>query len=339
MKEEILLSICIPSYNRPEEIYRLLQSIDISEYKKIEIVICEDHSPKREEVRAKVHKFKEQSRYNITYIENTANLGYDKNLRECIKNAKGKWIMFMGDDDMMVPEAMEGYLKFLHENDHLGYVLRSYQTLHNDGSVEQFKYYEDTCFFPAGMRTYVELFRKSVFVSGFTFKREYALENMTGRFDGSLLYQLYILAEICMKHPAAYYGIPITQSIDGGYPYFGTSETEKDLYTPGYATVENSVNFMKNFFVITDFMDQKYGIHSTEFVKRDISKYSYPVLSIQRKRGRKEFANYHRRLKALGIANSLYYYIYYWGLYLLNEKMCDKIIRSIKRILGRTPKL
>lgn len=339
MGGEMLLSICIPSYNRPEEIYRLLQSIDIQESDKVEIVICEDHAPKREAVRDKVHLFKEQTGYCVLYIENTVNLGYDKNLRECIKNANGRWIMFMGDDDVIVPGTMDKYMKFLSENDDVGYVLRSYRTLHDDGSIEQFKYYEDTCFFPAGMKTYVELFRKSVFISGFTFKREYALENMTDRFDGSLLYQLYILAEICMKHPAAYYGIPITQSVDGGYPYFGTSETEKALYTPGYATVENSVNFMKNFFVITDFMDHKYDIHSTEWVKRDISKYAYPVLSIQRKRGRKEFADYHRRLKKLGLANTLYYYLYYWGLYLLNERMCDKIIRSIKRILGKTPKL
>lgn len=339
MDEEVLLSICIPSYNRPDEIYRLLQSIDIEEDEKVQVVICEDNAPKRKEVREKVYKFKEQSRYSITYIENTANLGYDKNLRECIKNAKGKWVMFMGDDDMIVSMSMNGYLNFLKENDHLGYVLRSYQTLHSNGSVEQFKYYEDTCFFSPGMETYVELFRKSVFISGFTFRREYALENMTDRFDGSLLYQLYILAEICMKYPAAYYGIPITQSIDGGYPYFGASEAEKDLYTPGYATVDNSVNFMKNFFNITNFMDEKYNIHSTEYVKRDISKYAYPVLSIQRKRGRKEFAAYHGRLKELGLANTFYYYVYYWGLYLFGENMCDKIIRNIKRILGKTPEL
>lgn len=91
--------------------------------------------------------------------------------------------------------------------------------------------------------------------------------------------------------------------------------------------------------MITDFMDQKYNIHSTECVKKDISKYAYPVLSIQRKRGRKEFAEYHQRLKELGIANTRYYYIYYWGLYLLDERICDKIIHSTKKILGKTPKL
>lgn len=339
MGSERLLSICIPSYNRPAELLRLLESIDIKRHGDVEVVICEDSSPKRDTVREAVAGFAAGSAYDVKYIENTANMGYDRNLRECIRHAGGRWVLFMGDDDLFVQGAMDAYMDFLESHDELGYVLRSYQARHDDGTLEQFKYYEDTRFFPPGQGSYTELFRKSVFISGFTFKRGYALEDMTDRFDGSLLYQLYILAEICMKHPSAYYGIPITQSVDGGVPEFGTSEAERGLYTPGSVTVDNSINFMKNFFVITAFMDEKYGINSTRTVKVDISKYSYPILSIQRKRGRRAFAEYHRRLRALGIAITAYYHIYYWALYLFGESFCDGVIRGIKKRLGRTPRL
>lgn len=339
MQGKPLLSICIPSYNRPQELIRLLESVDIKDAEKIEIVICEDYAPKREEVRAAVEQFSKASEYQIHYVENEVNMGYDKNLKECIKKAHGTWIMYMGDDDVFVPEIMNEYLKFLEEHEELGYILRSSQALHEDGSIENFKYYEDTKFFEPGFDAYVQLFRKSVFISGFAFKREYALKDLTDRFDGSLLYQLYILAEICMEHPSAYYGNPITRSIDGGIPYFGSSETEKDLYTPGTITVDNSVNFIKKFYVITEFMDEKYHINSTDYVKRDMSKYSYPILSIQRKKGIKEFKQYHKQLKQIGIAITPYYYIYYWALLIFNEKFCDKIIRGLKKALGRTPKL
>lgn len=339
MADTLLLSICIPSYNRPEELYRLLKSIDIKASDKIEIVICEDDAPRRTEVREQIKRFKSESKYKICYHENKENCGYDKNLRQCIQQASGKWIMLMGDDDLFVPDAMDDYLLFLEEHPQLGYVLRSYQAIHSVGHIEQFKYYEDTKFFEPGFQTYVELFRKSVFVSGFACQRKYALDNSTERFDGSLLYQLYIMAEICMMHPSAYYGIPITQSIDGGVPYFGSSDTEKDLYTPGTVTVDNSINFMKNFFVVTSYIDEKYGVHSTEYIQRDISKYAYPVLSIQRKKGRKVFIQYHRRLKELGIAITVYYYIYLIALYIFNEKVCDGVIRGLKKILGKTPKL
>ena len=70
MMDTPLLSICIPSYNRPEELYRLLKSIDIKANDKVEIVICEDYAPRREEVRQQVNKFKLESNYKICYHEN-----------------------------------------------------------------------------------------------------------------------------------------------------------------------------------------------------------------------------------------------------------------------------
>ncbi len=340
MREQKLASICIPSYNRPDELYHLLKSIDCKE-DLIEIVICEDMSPKRELIRKVVGQFERETKYLVKYQENESNYGYDKNLRQCIAAASGLWVIFMGDDDCFVPGQLDSYLSFLNkiEKTDVGYVLRSYRALHENGSIEEFKYYETTRFFPAGYMTYIELFRKSVFISGFTCKRHLAIETMTDQFDGTLLYQLYILAEICMHHEAAYYGVPFTQMSDGGIPMFGSSATEKSLYTPGEVTLDNSVNFMKNYFVITEYIDKKYDIESTKAVKRDISKYSYPVLSIQRKKGRRVFRIYHHRLKKLGIACTPYYYIYYVGLFLLGVRFCDAGIRKIKTTLGRTPKL
>lgn len=215
MEKKFFLSICIPSYNRPEELGRLLRSIDIDKNKKIEILICEDMAPKRELVAKEVKQFMEESPYEVVYHENDKNYGYDANLRQCIMHARGEWITFMGDDDAFISGRLNGFYDFLEQQDEVSYVLRSYQSVHADGSVELFKYYEDTRYFPAGYETYVELFRKSVFISGFTFRKEIAVKTLTDRFDSTLLYQLYVLAEICMNKPAAYYGIPITQQFDG----------------------------------------------------------------------------------------------------------------------------
>ena len=83
--EEKLFSICIPSYNRPAEIRRLLNSIDTTHVDEVEIVICEDKSPKREEIRKQVLDFKSKTQYEVNYIENEENCGYDKNLRNLIQ--------------------------------------------------------------------------------------------------------------------------------------------------------------------------------------------------------------------------------------------------------------
>jgi len=55
-----ILSICIPSYNRPRQLGELLDSIDCSSAD-IEVIICEDLAPKRVDVRAVVTTFSESS--------------------------------------------------------------------------------------------------------------------------------------------------------------------------------------------------------------------------------------------------------------------------------------
>ena len=247
------ISICIPSYNRPDTLVRLLQSIDYYD-ENMEIVICEDSSPARKTIRQRVAEFKENANLVINYYENDKNYGYDRNLRECIQKAEGKWIIYMGDDDVFIPGELKKYITFLHDHEDRGYVLRSYNGVHVGGEIERFQYYDTDKFFDKGYNTYVELFRKSVFISGFTFQREYSLDTLTDRFDGSLLYQLYIQAEICLNHPAAYYSTPFVQWIDQeiNVPYFGSSDVEKDLYTAGKITVDNSVNFVSKYFVLTE---------------------------------------------------------------------------------------
>lgn len=339
MGNNYFISICIPCYNRPAELSKLLLSIDYKTYSEIEIVICEDNSPKRKEIKDVIEAFRRKTLYEVIYKENEQNLGYDKNLRALIKTATGKFIIFMGDDDEFVPGALDKYISFLKNNGHLGYVLRSYRTVHSDGVVEEFRYYPKTIFFKSGYDTYIQLFRKSIFISGFTFNRESGLPFLTGRFDGTLLFQLYILSEIVLKHESAYCDIIITQRTEGGIPMFGSSKAEQAFYVPGKITIENSLNFMASFFKITAFIDKKYNYNSTSHIKMDISKYSYPALSIQRNKGIKEFFRYFKGLNRIGINCSFYYYIYFVSLIIFGEKFCDKVIQFIKKTLKKTPRL
>jgi len=336
------LSICIPSYNRAEMLGDLLRSV-AGPTDDIEIVICEDHAPRRLDVRAAVERFQAESPYTVRYFENETNLGYDKNLRELIKRAQGKFIMFMGDDDRIASENLGAFIGFLKANPDIGYVLRTYECVHDDGSVELFKYFPSSRRFEHGSDSYTTLFRKSVTISGFTFQREFGLDYLTDRFDGTLLFQIYLMAEIVMRHPAVYYEIPIVrthQSWREDNHSFGSSETEQEFFKPGKITPRNSINFMKGFFRITEYMDRTYGLRSTDVVRRDISKYSYPVLSIQRKRGIPEFLRYVAMLnREVGINKTPHYALYVVGLTVLGERVCDLSIQGIKKLMGRTPEL
>lgn len=339
MNDSLLFSICIPSYNRPQEIQRLLDSIDYSYSEKFEIVICEDSSPRRSEIRETVQNFIKKSAYSVRYIENDYNLGYDRNLRTLINYAKGTFIIFMGDDDMFIPRQLDDYAKFIERNLNCGYILRSYRNIYLNHTVENFQYFNANKYFEPSKETYILMFDKSVFISGFTIKKENAKEFETNEFDGSLLYQLYLLSEVCRKYPSAYYYQPITQAIEGGTPFFGSSENEKGLYTPGTITVQNSINFMKWYMYMIDYIAKKYDDDSADLIKLNMSKYSYPTLAIQREKGRKVFYKYTKELYVIGLGTSVYFYIYSISLYLFGVKFCNNIIRFLKKMIGHRPKL
>lgn len=337
-----LLSICIPSYNRPERLRTLLDSIDAAP-ETVEIVICEDHAPRRTEVQEVVDLFRVSHPYRLTYVENEKNLGFDANLRQLVRSASGEFVVFMGDDDFFVPGALDRFAAFVAEHRDVGYVLRRHRVRHADGRLEHFRYYPGVTAFEKGPEAYVALFRKSVTLTGFTFRREFALDFLTDRFDGTLLYQIYLMAEIVLRHRAVYCDIcafEAVQTFREDRPLFGTSDVERSFFEPGKITPRNSVNFMRGYFRITEYLDRTYGLDSTERVRRDISRYSYPVLAIQRKRGWREFLRYVRSLKQeVGLDGTPYFHLYAVGLLFFGESVCDRLIVATKSILGRTPEL
>ena len=336
------ISICILSYNRPETLTRLLHTIDVkTDLSEIEIVICEDFSPRRNEISTAVEKFKTQTQIPVHYYENVKNLGYDGTFCELVKKARGQWLIFMGDDDEFVEGAFEKVRPFLKQNTQLGYVMKSHYLIHENQQKEVFKYFKKTIFFPPGEQTYISLFRRSVFIAGFMIKRELALKHLTDHFDGTMLIQLYLLGETVLKEPSAYLDIPLTQQ------YLSHEHNKKDVmfdrdkneFIPRKPTLDISLKFLKSFSLITEYIDQKHKLNTTEKIKKDMSKYFYPSLAVHRNSGSVFFLKYVKELNKLGFNSSIYYYIYVILLLVLGKDICDWGIFKIKQFLGRTPAL
>ena len=336
------ISICILSYNRPETLLRLLKTIDFKDrLDEVEIVICEDHSPRQAEIRKTANDFAESQKIKVVYHENVKNLGYDGTYCELVKLASGRWLVFMGDDDEFVPGALDTVRDFLQKNDQLGYVMKSHYLIHDNGEKEVFKYFKDTIFFPPGEETYTTLYRRSVFIAGFMIKRDLALKYLTDRFDGTLLIQLYLLAEVVLNYPSAYLDLPFTQQ------YISLEHNKKDVmfdrekkeFIARKPTLDISLKFLDSFALISKFIDEKYGINSTGKIKKDMSKYFYPSLAVHRKSGLLFFLNYVKQLNKLGFNITVYYYIYVVMLVIFGKDICDWGIFQIKKVLGRTPVL
>lgn len=337
MNSPKVISICIPSYNRPNELKRLLESIDCEE-NLVEIIICEDNAPLREVVRSVVLNFKTQSKFDIKYFENTENLGHGGNFKECISKASGTFIMFMGDDDMFIPNELEGFINFVNNNLHFGYFLRCSRQIIGPGKFEYFKYYSEKKVFQPGEKAFVELFLKSVFMSGFTIKRSLVSNIKSNIIDHTLLFQLYLLAHVTLNHSSIYYDIPFIQGVGDGTSFFGTNQIEKSHYEPG-KLVTNNLRFIEGFLEVTKVVDHEFHLNTTTKIKRELSKYSYPLLSFTRNEGLPQFFNHSLRLVKKGLATSVYFYVYFFALLFLGSNVCNAVIRRIKSKLGRRPSL
>jgi abequosyltransferase len=336
---KMLITIAIPSFNRPETLIRLLNSIDFVN-PLIEIVICEDNSPKQKDIRHHINAYKACSPLNINYFENIINFGYDENIWELVRKSHGKYIMFMGDDDVFIPGSLERFFYFVREHPTLGYVLKSHSIHHANGKTEPFNYYRKTTFFAPGANTIAELFRKSVLISGFFIKREPLIKYYSNELNGTLLTQLFFLALQCNKLPSAYYDIPLTMQFEEkNVPFFGSSENEKELYEPGEITLNNSINFLKSYFKVLEYIENTLSIEVKSHVINDMSKFFYPSLSIQLHRGRKSFFQYYLKLNKLGFGNSLYFHLYFLALFFFGKKFCDHLIILIKNHIKSTPRL
>lgn len=337
MDKKYFISICIPSYNRPKTLKRLLDSIDAKDYSSVEIVVCEDKSPSRELIRDVVNDFKRTTKYSLVYVENENNLGFDGNWRELSVKASGEYLLYMGDDDAFIPGQLDVFIKWLKDHPEPYYILRSYIRKYgeNGKNIEYFRYYDDDKFFAPGEDGYKAFFMKSISMSGYTIKRSCSLEFLNNEINDTLLYQLYLLAEVCFKYPSAYCNTPCAILISDQVQLFGNSKIERGKYTPGQG-VGTNLNFIKSYFRIAEYIDNKHGTNVSSYIKNEYSKYSFYTIAGKRIYGVKIFNEHVKQLRSIGLDSSFYFNIYYIGLLIFGVKPCMWLIRTIKKIMGRS---
>jgi abequosyltransferase len=334
-----LISVCIPAYNRASVLPALLDSIMAQDRQHFEIVICEDCSPERSNIREIVERYRAKGSGVIRYFENEKNLGYDGNLRRLIEHAHGQYCLFMGNDDVMCDGALAAVAEALARYSNVGVVLRSYAAFDEtpENIVQEFRYFPRETLFPAGADTIATVFRRSVVISGMVVHRQEALKYATAQFDGSLLYQLYLVACILTRMNAVYLPKVLALYRNGGVPDFGNSEAERGKFVPREHTPESSLHFMRSMLDIAKFVEIRHGVTVYRRIVQDIANYSYPILAIQSDKPLPVFWNYARQLAAMGFGASKMFYVYLVLLMVFPSKTIDRAITFIKRRLGFTP--
>lgn len=96
-----LVSVVIPTYNRPDLLKRAIQSVSEQTFQDFEIVVVDDGTEER--AKEVVDTFDDD---RIRYIEHEENKGSSAAKNTAFRAAKGKYIAILDDDDYWEPEKL-----------------------------------------------------------------------------------------------------------------------------------------------------------------------------------------------------------------------------------------
>lgn len=133
---EVLLTIAIPAYNRPDWFQRALLSIlstPLAEQKFIEIVVSDDST-----IADCRLIFEEQIKVwsgAYQYQSNAPSLGMAGNWNECIRRASGQYILILHDDDYLEPRASLKILDSLRQYSQYSVLLFGVNVVNSQGRI------------------------------------------------------------------------------------------------------------------------------------------------------------------------------------------------------------
>lgn len=97
MRDEPLVSILIPTFRRPKELRKALESVVVQTYGNLEILVS-NNDCENEETNAVCHEFAEKDE-RISFHVQPANIGGAENLHFLFRSAKGEYTLSLNDDD------------------------------------------------------------------------------------------------------------------------------------------------------------------------------------------------------------------------------------------------
>lgn len=102
-----ILTIGIPTFNRPEKLLGCLRSVISQCRDDIEILVSDNSENDLSEIAVRELNVSLDERFKIRYIKNKTNLGLDKNFYNIVLQGAGKYIQWLSDDDELLPGSVD----------------------------------------------------------------------------------------------------------------------------------------------------------------------------------------------------------------------------------------
>lgn len=248
-----ILTVGIPSFNRPNELLRALRSIPVDP--RIQVIISDDASPMQSDVTNVVSSFDEG--LSIEYYPQKINLGYDMNLSFLASKANSEFIMYLSDDDVCLGDQIVRLLDLL-PNSTKDLVITSFHGF--DGELRRSLRHD---FEQSHMsdRVLASLIFETILFSGLIFRVKDYLYNDVSGYKNSIYIQSYFVVAAAISSGYQYINIPIVAICGDGENGFGFDSGDKELSNRDH--------------ILSDF---KYHERHFLVIKKVSSKYSKGIL-------------------------------------------------------------
>jgi len=115
------ISVVVTTYRRPQMVKDLILSYQWQSYTNSELVIVDDCVEDTDTATMVAQFIERDSR--IRFIKNTENLGYSRNFLKSLEQARGKYIITLGDDDIFIHrDALKRYVEIFELHPKVGFI-------------------------------------------------------------------------------------------------------------------------------------------------------------------------------------------------------------------------
>lgn len=118
MNQQPLVSVVIPTYNRPELLKRAVMSVVAQSFSNIEVIVVDDNSIEDNSI--VLDEIKKSTPSPIKYFKNKTNMGANNCRNQGIASAKGDYIAFLDDDDEWVEKKLSEQVDILVQSNEAG---------------------------------------------------------------------------------------------------------------------------------------------------------------------------------------------------------------------------
>lgn len=191
----MIISICIPHYNRIDYLLQVLNSIDSQTYRGLEVVVSDDCSTDDSE--RILSELVGKSDSKLVYERQTENIGYDANLRRSLELASGHFLFVLGNDDALATDSsIQEMVDLLVQHGCPGLVTTNYQEFGQPEIIHR-RVSQTQCI-PGTMESALANYSCFSFVAGIGFRKDVFDEVNTNAHDGSIYVQIFMAVAAMM---------------------------------------------------------------------------------------------------------------------------------------------